>query len=97
MPFVVIAALTGFRSANSTVAQRTWTLLWLVSGPVGMILIVLATDMDTFLYDTEQEIVVQGYGWWAAAVVVCAAVVSTIGGFVVVAQMILQEKMCIRI
>lgn len=92
-----MAALTHFLPASSTVAQRIWIVLWLVCGQGYFIIMVIVLEIGKkFGFDGA-------VGWLRPFVVVvatvslCTAVTTAIGGFVVVAQMIQQDKMCIRV
>lgn len=93
-----MAALTDFLPAHSTVAQRTWLVLWLVSGQVYFIFIVMVMEIGKTMGLFGGKA-----GWVQLCVVIfsviplCTVVTSVIGGFVVVAQMIQQDKMCIRV
>lgn len=92
-----MAALTHFLPAYSTVAQRTWIVLWLVCGQGYFIFLVIALELGKALGFNGEV------GWLMPSVVViatvslCTVVTSAIGGFVVVAQMIQQDGMCIRV
>jgi hypothetical protein len=85
-PYVIIAALTGFQSKQSTSSQRGWLMSWLVMGQVfGVLMSTLqltrgAGDENTFL------------GILILLVSICGA--PPIGGFVVVAEMILSLPVC---
>lgn len=93
-----MAALTGFLPAQSTVAQRTWVVLWLVSGQTFFIFIVMVMEIGKTMGFFGGEA-----GWVHVCVIVfssiplCTAVTSVIGGLVVVAQMIEQDRVCIRV
>src|SRR5205814_565337 len=83
-PYVIIAGLTRFHPGDSTIAQRAWTLAWLVCGQVfGFImgLIIRVTD-----YNDKGDV---SSFWIGAGPLVIAMGVPAIGGLVVVAQMIL--------
>lgn len=83
--------MTGFKSANSTLVQRVFIILWLVSGQA-LILILVALDKCGDRLSAELETV----AWGGGLIGLFLVLISAIAGFVVVAQMILQEKMCIR-
>lgn len=92
-----MAILTGFRSADSTLAQRTWILLWLLSGQGCVILVIVVMEFaypTEYMMDEGSNIV---FGLVATMVVGGAVVTCAVGGFVVVAQMILQDEICIRV
>lgn len=100
-PYVVMAALTGFRTANSTFAQRTWIILWVVSGQGCLLVVIVVMEISQALGFSDSDGLFSGR--WSKAVGLVAfaiaifVVTCAIGGFVVVAQMILQDKVCIRV
>lgn len=93
---MVIGALTGFRSANSTLAQRAWIMSWLVSGQVSVVLIVGVMELRQRLGFSREGPALRAFGRAAGMVILGVVVVCAIGGYVVVAQMILEDKVCFR-
>lgn len=76
-PLVIYGALSSFQSGQSSVAQRVWTMMWLVLGMcVGSIV-----QNDIYSLSGRKFVWV----WF----------VPSIGGFVVVGQMILQYGTCV--
>lgn len=94
----MIAALTDFLPADSTVAQRTWILLWLVAGQGYFMLMVMVLELGKS-YGFNGEVVgrLMPYLVVITTVSLCTVVTSVVGGFVIVAQLIQQDKMCIRV
>lgn len=98
MPYVVIGVLSGFQPAFSTVVQRTWILLWLVCGQGTFVFIVIVMEVCVVLRLFGEE-----SGWLVvcislfSSILSCGALASTIGGLVVVAGMIQQDGICIRV
>lgn len=88
--------MTGFRSANSTLAQGIWIILWLVTGQVCMILAFGVVDLRNGLGVSPAGPTLEAFAVAGAVVGFCVVVVSAIGGYVVVAQMILQDMVCFR-
>lgn len=93
-----MVALTGFEPAQSTLAQRTWIMLWLVSGQVYFIFLVMVLELDRALGFSRVVGSLTPFLVVAVATVsLCTVLTSGIGGFVVVAQMIQQDRICIRV
>ena len=83
LPYIIIAALTGFNPGNSTDSQRLWTISWLV---VGQIAGILMAFVMTSIHDCagRASIVLPGI----------AFVLPAIGGFVTVAKMMKEFGQC---
>lgn len=96
VPHAIMATLTGFRSVNSTLAQRVWILLWLVSGQV-LLLGVGVVDLTVFKFGMEKSPTVMRCEKWGYPIAMLVAMTFAIGGFVVVVQMISHDQICIRI
>lgn len=92
-----MAALTDFLPAHSTAAQRTWIVLWLVSGQGYFILLVMVLELGRNLGFNREVGWLMPYVVVIAGVSFCAVLTSAVGGFVVVAQMVHQDRMCIRV
>lgn len=92
-----MAALTHFLPAYSTVAQRTWIVLWLVCGQGYFIFMLIVLELGkTFGFNGEVAWLMP-FVIAISSVSLCMVVTAAIGGFVVVAQMIQQDRMCIRV
>ncbi|KAH9203370.1 hypothetical protein DL95DRAFT_399397 [Leptodontidium sp. 2 PMI_412] len=100
IPYAVIGILTHFDSAQSTIAQRVWTMSWLAFGVVWGTIIPFITSEESMikmiyphgpdgLYGTENIF----FKWWLTLFYSPFA----IGGFVVVGQMLNAYGSCIRL
>lgn len=95
-PYVIIYLLAGFEGRQSTSNQQIWMMIWLAGGQAyGLLLSPTMFNSDRtpngrLMYNTI-------YGGSGARVLLlvilpgCAA----IGGYVVVAQMMLEDEVCV--
>jgi hypothetical protein len=91
----VLGIMTNFTNGQSTVAQRVWTMCWLACGAFYGLTVHFLRESGFDISSSQQKLFSGGkpsrfYG--AFAVLVYG--VPTIGGFVVVAQMIRQYGVC---
>lgn len=92
LPIVVVGALSHFRKGVlSTHAQRVWTMTWLAFG------IFVGPAVDTFRSLIDDNYVGIGWRLYFAVSVGLFYGAPAVGGFVVVAQMLLAYGVCIRI
>jgi hypothetical protein len=85
-PYAIIGGLTGFKSQNSTSAQRGWTMAWLVVGQVfGQ-----AAPLQKRSYQKKS---VKGY-YLVLVYRILVFGAPAIGGLVVVEQMIVADGYC---
>lgn len=95
LPYILIHALTGFQKRESTVTQRSWTLSAPVLGQVIILVLFLVTDR---IRNFIQKLV--GFGFpQEISECLTALLLSapTMGMFVTVTGMILQDDICTRI
>lgn len=88
-PWIVIAALTRFQNGSSTKAQRGWTISWLVLGQFCGFALVMVVSQQL----PEEK-------YWEVFMVVAGALtysIASIGGMVVVVQMILAFGSCVLV
>lgn len=71
-------------------------MLWLGSGQVGMTLMLAVMELRQRLGFSREGPRLRAFGQVAGMVGVCVVLVCAVGGYVVVAQMILQDKVCFR-
>lgn len=71
-------------------------MLWLVSGQVGIILMLVVMEVRERLGVSREGSWVRAFGLVSGVVGSCVVVVCAVGGYVVVAQMILQDQVCFR-
>ena len=93
LPVAVVGALSSFhKGASSTHAQRVWTMTWLAFG----ILIGMYADnaVDTDEWDVYLP---RSFKGWGLVVVALTYGAPAVGGFVVVAQMLLEYGICFKI
>ncbi|KAK0630495.1 hypothetical protein B0T17DRAFT_222286 [Bombardia bombarda] len=94
LPLIIMNSLTGFSTGGSSYAQRSWVMTWLVWG------IVFGYLKDNYVYGKFQDAAHVGRHGAAAPflsllLLVCG--IPAIGGFAVVAQMILEYGVCVRV
>jgi hypothetical protein len=85
----IIGGISHFQPAQSTVAQRAWTLLWTVTG-FAWIIIKLVIDFVSYSIDVPPKSV---YG--LKFMVAILLIAPSIGGFVVVGQMLRTYGTCV--
>lgn len=96
LPYIIIYLLTGFESRESTLSQRIWITLWIAGGQVyGLVLCPLVFGSDRtaagrILFNTI-------YGGSGARVIFLVLLpgAAAIGGYVVVAQTMLTDRVCV--
>lgn len=71
-------------------------MLWLGSGQVGMTLMLVVMELRERLGVSREGPRLRAVGVVAYMVGMCVVLVCAVGGYVVVAQMILQDKVCFR-
>ncbi|KAK0221453.1 hypothetical protein IW262DRAFT_1296164 [Armillaria fumosa] len=84
-PLAIVGGLSGFKSGGSTLAQRVWITTWMVFGWV------YGLGFGISMYDVPST-------WrtrWGEVAMRALVAAPAIGGFVVVAQMILDYGNCI--
>jgi hypothetical protein len=86
LPYVVVAALTGFDPRNSTYYQRLWTMSWLVVGQVAGIVAAFAMKG---IHDCGGRVILL----FPSAILVIPA----IGGLVTVTKMIKEFGQCLQL
>lgn len=96
IPLAIIGGLSGFKPQSATLAQETWTMTWLVSGGVvgvwGMSFWGwLNCDLDAGLGRTDLI-----HFFIGSLIFMLIFAVPTIGGFVVVGQMLVAYGSCYR-
>ncbi|KAF2012659.1 hypothetical protein BU24DRAFT_425294 [Aaosphaeria arxii CBS 175.79] len=83
VPLIVVGALSEFSAGDSTYAQRVWLMLWLALGALINIV---------YIMQDEKKLKVTG----TVPIILTILIYGTpsIGGFVVVGQMMLQDGVC---
>lgn len=93
-PYIIIDSLTNFEEGRSTLSQRSWIMCWIVIGQVGAgfsSVVMMSTPVRRILKDNRHKI----FFIFLAMMFVLST--SSIGGFVVVAQMMLGDTVCTTI
>ncbi|CAN9199911.1 unnamed protein product [Alternaria alternata] len=111
---LVVGLMTKFSKGQSTLAQRVWTMCWLVFGALYGTVINMArknrfktsrdkpnaiSGMLNISSDILNEVFEEAYGLdidWYTIFAIFSVGAPTVGGFVVVAQMIKQYGVCSR-
>lgn len=105
---LVVGLMTEFSKGHSTLAQRVWTMSWLVFGALYGILINLArinrfdpsrkklVDESMRISDESLKRITGLDVDWYNIILIFMVSAPTIGGFVAVAQMIQQYGVCSR-
>ena len=86
LPYILIAALTGFNSGSSTSSQRLWTMSWLIVGQIAGVFVAFAMQG---VHDCAGR----------ASIVLPLIIVALpgIGGLVTVAKMIKEFGQCVQL
>lgn len=93
-PFIVIGSLSGFKNGESSTAQRAWTLTWLV---VGVVIGLLSYEVTNDLFNPlgSQSLSVYKIRLFGFLVFLTYGA-PTIGGMIVVGQMLVDYGSCRR-
>jgi branched-subunit amino acid ABC-type transport system permease component len=83
-PFLFIFLFTRFKREDSTVAQRAWMMAWIIASQVAGL---VTRQLDPHLSAKPYPI-----GW---ILVISALATSSVGGFVVVARMLMESQQCV--
>lgn len=95
-PYVILQLLTGFEARQSSVSQRIWMMLWLVVGQVyGCLLCPLALSADSSKKGRALFNTIYGGAGARILLLVILPGSAAIGGYVVVAQTMLQDEVCV--
>jgi cytochrome c biogenesis protein CcdA len=92
VPYIIIVIMTDFEKRSSTLSQRVWIMLWIVTGQVAPICV------------TCVVMLMRKFSWWRESswllrnsllgLLVPAASFGCVGGFVVVVKMIHEFGVC---
>lgn len=95
IPFIALYCLTGFKSNQSTQSQRGWTIAWVVCGQVlGAFGFVIRKITVKESQPESDNTLGQGETLPSKLALAIAYGVPAIGGFVVVAKMMMQDEVC---
>ena len=87
-PYIILTLMTNFDAGESTRAQRSWTMAWLV---VGEVYGLLASVAGWFFWLEEAD---TDSGLRVSGLLLLGAVAAAVGGFVVVGQMLIVHGQC---
>lgn len=93
-PYIILQILTKFDAGQSTVSQRSWIMCWFVLGQLGSMMLSFVLEHRKFQRFAGKSPIP---AFLLTAVVTALLSVSTMGGFVVVAQMMLEDTTCRRV
>lgn len=93
-PYVIIYILTKFDPGHSTVSQRSWIMGFFVLTQQGSPLLALISGSKKFRYFAGSKPIL---AFLITALITTLLAIPTVGGFVVVAKMMLEDDTCRRL